>query len=370
MEKAGYDPVHARSFANDGCWEVQLPGETSFIYMPFDALKLLNDALGLDSDGPAPDYPDFESLYAAFLNKLDAQVRELHRINITDGYRMTPDGWQHTYTSPCSVVSLFTDGCIENARSYHDLGPNYTVRSPHIGGAPDVGNSLMAIDELVYRKKELSLEALCQILRANWEGYEPLRLRMRNKYTYYGNDNDAADAYTVRVLNDFAALVNACKSETPVLFVPGVSTFGRQINWRAQRAATAFGTRRGEILSGNSSPTPGTDFSGATAVIRSYCKADLSLQTTGAALDVKLYPDTVSGESGVEALISLIRGFLKLGGYFMQLDVVDAAVLRAAQEDPAAFKTLSVRVSGWNARFVTLDREWQEMIIERTAQHV
>jgi len=68
--------------------------------------------------------------------------------------------------------------------------------------------------------------------------------------------------------------------------------------------------------------------------------------------------------------MALVRGFVALGGFFMQLDVVDAEVLRAAQADPAAFKTLSVRVSGWNARFVTLDKEWQNMIIERTAQHV
>jgi len=68
--------------------------------------------------------------------------------------------------------------------------------------------------------------------------------------------------------------------------------------------------------------------------------------------------------------VALMRGFIQLGGFFMQLDVVDEAVLRAAQEDPAAFKTLSVRVSGWNARFVTLDQEWQNMIIERTTQHV
>ena len=152
--------------------------------------------------------------------------------------------------------------------------------------------------------------------------------------------------------------------------MPGVSTFGRQIEWRAHRTATAFGAKKGEILSGNSSPTPGTDLGGATAIIRSYCKADLMRQTTGAALDVKLYPDTVYGESGVDALMALMRGFIELGGCFMQVDVVDEAVLRAAQADPAAFKTLSVRVSGWNARFVTLDREWQNMIIERTAQHV
>ena len=48
--------------------------------------------------------------------------------------------------------------------------------------------------------------------------------------------------------------------------------------------------------------------------------------------------------------------------------MLDAAVLRRAQEHPEDYKTLSVRVSGWNARFITLDREWQEMIIERTAQ--
>ena len=59
-----------------------------------------------------------------------------------------------------------------------------------------------------------------------------------------------------------------------------------------------------------------------------------------------------------------------LGGYFMQIDVIDADVLRRAQEDPDRYKTLSVRVSGWNARFVTLNREWQEMIIERTEQKI
>ena len=42
--------------------------------------------------------------------------------------------------------------------------------------------------------------------------------------------------------------------------------------------------------------------------------------------------------------------------------------LLAAQKDPQKYKTLSVRVSGWNARFITLEKEWQSMIIERTAQ--
>ena len=215
----------------------------------------------------------------------------------------------------------------------------------------------------------MTLPQLVDALRQNWDGYEAERLYVRSRYSYYGNDSDEADAMTARVMNDFAAMVHAFKGEAPVLFVPGASTFGRQINWLPQRTATAFGSRRGEILSGNSSPTPGTDGSGATAVIRSYCKSDLTQLTTGAALDVKLFPDTVEGEKGLDAIAALISGFVLLGGYFMQIDVMDAAVLRAAQQDPAAYKTLSVRVSGWNARFVTLDREWQEMVIQRTAQN-
>jgi formate C-acetyltransferase len=131
------------------------------------------------------------------------------------------------------------------------------------------------------------------------------------------------------------------------------------------RLAVPYGRKAGEVLAANCSPTPNTDREGATAIIRSYCKADLSKLATGAALDIKLLPSSVEGENGLQALISLLRGFVSLGGFFMQPDVVDASVLKQAQENPEDYQTLSVRVSGWNARFVTLDKEWQDMVIEQ-----
>jgi len=370
MAKAGYDPRETWKFANDGCWEVQLPGETRFGYMPFDSLQLLNAALGVTGEAEIPDYQNVEEVYAAFLEKLKAHLAAEYVHFIKEGYLKTDDGYESTDQGPSAVVSLFTDGCIKKARNYFNLGPNYTVRSPHIGGAPDVANSLYAIEKMVFEEKRMTLAELVCALRKNWEGYEQDRRYAHGKYVYYGNDNDEADRWMTRILKDFAEATFACQDETPAKFVPGVSTFGRQINWLPQRTATAFGAKKGEILSGNGSPTPGTDASGATAVIKSFCKADMTLQTTGAALDIKLYPDTVAGEKGAEAIAALIMGFVKLGGYFMQIDVMDAQVLKEAQEKPEAHKTLSVRVSGWNARFVTLNREWQNMIIERTAQGI
>ena len=371
LKNEGYPESEARTFANDGCWEIQIPGKTDFAYMPFDALQVFNRVLGVDSDGPVPAYPSAESLYQAFLEELKQTVEQLYQSHVRDVFCCTNGRWRRREAaSPSSVVSLFEDGCIENTAPYFALGPVYTVRSPHIGGAPDVANSLYALQKAVFEEKRLSLRDMVTLLRGNWEGAEALRLYMKTHYVYYGNDSDEADAWHTRLLDDFAAIVGRCGGGEgcPVKFIPGVSTFGRQIAWLPNRSATAFGCRRGDILAGNDSPTPGTDSAGATAIIRSYCKADLEKQSCGAALDIRIFPDTLRGENGIAALKALLRGFVQLNGCFMQLDTVDAQTLREAQRDPETYKTLSVRVSGWNARFITLEKEWQSMIIERTAQ--
>ncbi len=364
MTDAGYRYSEALRFANDGCWEVQVPGKTYFTYIPFDSLSILQRRV-LKKDGKDIEYESFDSLYACFKDELGKTVFDLcsgvQNAWVKDGK------WLPKF--PMSVVALFEDGCIENARDYGEGGPVYNVVSPHIGGAPDVGNSLYVIDKLCFKEKRLTLKELYQALSDNWQGYEALRQYVTNKLTYYGNDCDESDSYTVRVIDDFAEITHSYHSDE-INFVPGVSTFGRQIEWAPVREAVPFGFKKGDILSGNLSPTPGTDAAGATAIIKSYCKSNLVRQTTGAALDIKLFPSSVEGENGLEAMIALIKGFIALGGFFMQTDVVDAETLRAAQENPKEYKTLSVRVSGWNARFVTLNKEWQQMIIERTEQGI
>jgi formate C-acetyltransferase len=75
-------------------------------------------------------------------------------------------------------------------------------------------------------------------------------------------------------------------------------------------------------------------------------------------------PKDVKGEIGINMLCSLIKAFCVQGGFFMQIDVADSQILRDAQNSPEDFPALAVRIAGWNARFVTLSREWQDMIID------
>ena len=366
MKKDGYSHAEASRFANDGCWEVQVPGKTFFMYLPFDSLHILQKNT-LNDYGADIDYPTFESLYQQYIVDLKLAVEKLVQVRVEKCNTRNEKGeWEWEALTPCTVVSLFERGCIENGRSYFEGGPIYNIVSPHIGGLADTVNSLYAIKKLVYEEKKITLPAFFRILKNDWEGEEALRQYVMTHYSYYGNDNDEVDLLCARLIDDFADICETLNGKCGYRFPAGVSTFGRQLEWIPQRTSSPHGRKRGEILAGNSSPTPGTDCEGATAIIQSYCKSDLSRMTTGAALDLKLLPSAVEGENGLLALTALMRGFVALGGFFMQLDIADASVLRDAQAHPETYQNLSVRVSGWNARFVTLSREWQNMIIEQT----
>ena len=371
LQKVGFSLSDARGFANDGCWEVQLPGNTYFNYLAIDAYSVLTkDVMGLPDN--IRHFDSIDEIWAEYESAIKEKIDFMatHNAGEWRGHYENGEFVWNTDTPPCEVVSLFEEDCAKNGRSYFRGGPKYSIISPHIGGAPDVGNSLHAIDKLCFKDRTVSYDELTNALRNNWNGYEHLRQRALNTVVYYGNDDDEADSYVTRVLDGFADAVLAHKNDTPILFIPGVSTFGRQIEWLHNRTPSPMGTKYDSILSGNASPTPGTDLKGPTAMIKSYCKADLEKQANGSALDLRLHSSVVSGDNGIEALVSLYRAFVRLGGFFIQTDIIDSAVLREAQLHPEEYKTLSVRVSGWNARFVTLDEEWQNMIIERTESEI
>lgn len=366
LKKDGYEEREARKFANDGCWEVQIPGKTYFVYSPFDSLQVLQKRTLSSYDGKV-DFDSFESLYQKFISDLHGQVRDLFDYNsrLYESLTPTQNGWKWLPDTPCTVVSIFEQGCIEKGLSYLEGGPIYNINSPHLGGLADTVNSLYAIKKLVYDEKKISLPEFQKVLKNNWCDEEVLRQYVLNRYSYYGNDNDEADEIAARLLSDFADICLSFDGKCGHRFPAGVSSFGRQLEWSPHRLASPHGRKIGEVLAANASPTPNTDKEGVTAIIRSYCKADLSKLATGAALDIRLLPSITKGEAGITALVELMRGFVSLGGFFMQPDVVDASILREAQEHPENYQTLSVRVSGWNARFVTLNKEWQDMVIEQ-----
>ena len=363
LTRFGFPLQEARNFTNDGCWELLIPGKSSFFYNPFDTLQLLQEAMGTHPDrSGTTDYASFEELYAAFTERLAAQIRELYDGRICD---------EPHYGRPTPLLDLWIEGCIEKGRGYDDAGPTYTIRAPHAGGLPDTANSLFAIKRLVYDQKRLSFAQMCDTLQNDWAGHERLQTSTWNRLVLYGNDDDGADAMLQRVFDTYVTLCERTERRDPRILRPaGISTFGREVNWRHQRAATPFGRHAGDILSSNLAPTPGSERYGPTAVIKSYTKLDFERLPNGVALDLKLLPSSVRGETGIAAMVALLKTFVSLGGWYLQMDVMDDEMLRDAQQHPERYPNLTVRISGWSARFATLGKEWQDMVIQRTAHQI
>lgn len=361
LDNYGYPQADAVCFANDGCWEVQIPGKTWFSYTPFDGYAILQKEV-LQLDGTPPDYATFEALYSAYVAALANTID-----NIIMKYMDQVTSEPLTHILPVPFCELLTEGCMETGRPYYHHGPKYNVTSPHIGGFADIVNALYAIKQQVFIDKKHTFAHYMHMLQQNWEGYEAER-RDALSLHYFGNDNQDVDELACRLLTDYADIVDKNRVHPYGELRPaGISTFGRQTEWRNDRCCHAFGMKQGDILSGNGSPTPGTDLAGVTAVIRSHCKLDVARLAGSTALDIRLDPSIFKDTDRTTVVRSLIEGFTTLGGFFMQMDTVDNEILRLAQENPDAYRSLSVRVSGWSARFITLSKEWQETIIERTA---
>jgi pyruvate-formate lyase len=64
-------------------------------------------------------------------------------------------------------------------------------------------------------------------------------------------------------------------------------------------------------------------------------------------------------------LNSIVAAFVRQGGQIFQGNMTSVEDLRRAFDDPHAYPNLIVRVGGFSARFVNLDRSLQVEIVER-----
>lgn len=73
---------------------------------------------------------------------------------------------------------------------------------------------------------------------------------------------------------------------------------------------------------------------------------------------------------GLSRLVNLIDYYFSLGGMQMQFNVVSRETLLRAQQEPEKYQNLIVRVAGYSAYFVNLEKKVQQDIIERTEERV
>jgi pyruvate-formate lyase len=270
------------------------------------------------------------------------------------------------HTIPLTYHSALTDDCIERGKPVGEGGERYDYGWSHfITGLINVANSLAAIKYCVFEKKYFALKELGEALMVNFEGKEEIHTKCFEA-PKFGNDirwvdEIAADLYRFVAEESLKIIGPLGQPLTPSAYsITTHPLFGKVCG------ALPDGRRAGvPLCDGAVSAFPGTDTSGPTALIRSATKID-PLPYKSVQLNVKFHPTALKGAKGSQGLLSLVKTFFDLGGYFIQFNVVDSKMLRDAQRNPDKYRGLLVRVAGFTAYWVELSKGVQDEIIQRT----
>jgi formate C-acetyltransferase len=265
-------------------------------------------------------------------------------------------------------ASLVTRDCIEAIRGYTQGGARYNNCNWDIIGITNLADSLVAVRKLVYEERELSLPELADVLRRDWDGREPLRRRILNQTPHFGNDEDEADEVVALILDVFAGIM---KRRTP--FRGGEYTLGTlaggenmQVVFGRATGATPDGRKAGDPLADSLTAAQGRDRRGITATLNSVAKLPHKLLPTSTSVNVRLSPELLDSEEGLDKIASLIQGHFESGGQQLQFNFVTRELLLDAKRNPEKHGNLMVRVAGYSAPFVSLWDDQQDEIISRT----
>ena len=307
--------------------------------------------------GEAEDFTSFDMLYAAYLDQCAAFADVT--MNMISNYE---SAYGADMASP--VLSSTFESCIERGRdAYNASGAKYNSSSINAFGVANAADSLIAIKSLVYDEKRLTLRELTDILRANWEGHEDLRAYVLRRMPRYGNKIPAVDRFVKETVDFLGERINSRPNGRGGSFRLGTFSIDWRVPFGAKTGASADGRLAGEALSKNMCAGITRDTRGVTAHIISACSVDYTKTPNGTVLDILLHASAVSGEDGLDALVALLTTFMQKRGFAVQFNVLDVNTLRAAQEDPEKYKTLQVRLCGWNVRFCDLSRRDQDEYI-------
>ena len=268
--------------------------------------------------------------------------------------------------NPALLMTLSTEHALKTRRDGFangcPRGNNTGILSAGLGTTVD---ALLAVKEIVYEKKEMSLAELGAVLAANWKGHEELRLRMLRSKRKWGNNDPEANALGAELIDCFAAQLDGKPNSRGGVFLASGHSARQFIEQGRKTGATPDGRRKGEEISKNLSPTMGVDTEGATALVATLASSDVTKLPGDYPLDVMLHPSVCSGEKGLDVMRTLVEMFHRNGGSVIQFTVFSAEELRDAQAHPEKYENLQVRVCGWNVRWNDMSKVEQDAYIRR-----
>jgi len=365
----GYDQEDLRDWAAAGCVEPSISGK----HMGHTGSILFNLVAALQMalhDGWHPrmrlqvgprtgtDFGSFEEFFEAF----ETQLRCLAGLAVERNNQLAA---VHARCRPTPLLSVLMGGTLESGRDVTRGGASINTSGSSNIGLADVTDSMMVIRQLVFEEQRVDFPGLVAALDADFEGHAALGARARTKVPLFGSGDPEAVAMANRVASLVHATWASHTNHRGGPYTSGFWSMSQHVAYGNLTGALPSGRRARKAFTPGLTPQPIASKSFLDN-IRDVAHLDPTNMDNNMAFNVKLVPDARDGrDKTVSTMQAYVKTYFDEGGMQIQFNVVTADTLRDAMAHPEAYRGLLVRISGYNAYFVTLNREIQLELIER-----
>lgn len=303
------------------------------------------------------EYTSFDALFSAYKKQVDHFLRHLAEQEMME-YRIAGQ------EAPFLFMSMLYDDCLERGKPLFDGGVRYLGGTVETYGNTNASDSLFAIKKHVFEHKRISPDQLLKMIKQNFDCYDEAQ-RVLLETPKYGNDDEEADDMYLQVHRHVcgSALSLAKGVGLHSYLVVNINNSANTILGR-KTMASADGRKAFTPMANGNAASPGMDTSGITAYLNSISRPDPDIHA-GCVQNLKLSPGLF--REHFDKLKALLRTWFKRGGTQLMINVVKKEDLLRALDHPEEFPNLIVRVGGFSARFIELDRDVQLEIINRTS---
>ena len=350
----GYSLKDARNYSLAACWETIIPG---------CGMDIPN--IGAVSFPGVVDECIHEELTSAknfddFFEKVKIRISE---VCFTEAEKL-----KNLWMIPAPFMSVLMDGCLDRGKDI-SLGARYNNYGFHGTGVSTAADSLAAIKKFVFDEEKIDASALIKAVDSNFDDSQSLVWELRNEAPKMGNDDNEADTIATELLDAFADALEGLENERGGVFRAGTGSAMYYLWHSRQIGASPDGRRRGEALGANYSPSLFAKLNGPISIVKSFTKPDLTRVINGGPLTMEFHDSLFKDEESIKKVGMLVKSFIDMGGNQFQLNAVNKDTLIDAQKHPENYRNLIVRIWGWSAYFVELDKEYQDHVIMRQ-EHV
>ena len=172
---------------------------------------------------------------------------------------------------PQPMRSLLVDDCIDRGVEFNAGGARYNWSVINVAGLANVVDSLAALREVVFERREVTPAAMRELLASDFSGAEPSRLRL-TRCPRYGNDDLRADELAATISTLVFEELLRCEAWRGGK-LPPVLPHVRHVRRRGHAVgALPDGRHSGEPLADSAGPCQGRDTHGPTAMLRSVTR--------------------------------------------------------------------------------------------------